>query len=118
MRSTMVLIDPWVMSCEGTAVISVVILQNSMDLLRGELGSSNETCVSSILNGNEVIGIEAEMVSNMTEEKDREPRTIPVIKTEPEVGDVLWWVLWTFHIVYPGLPVPLSECHCETKMTL
>jgi len=76
------------MSCEGTAVISVVILQNSMDLLRGELGSSNETCLSSILNGNEVIGMEAEMVSNMTEEKDREPRTIPVIKTEPKVSGV------------------------------
>jgi hypothetical protein len=41
--------------------------------------------VSSILDGNEVNDIEAEMVSNMTDEENRVPRTIPVIKTEPEV---------------------------------
>ena len=36
----MVIIEPWFMSWEGTAVISVVVLQNHMDLLNGEFGSS------------------------------------------------------------------------------
>jgi hypothetical protein len=57
-----------------------------MALLKGEPGSSNKTCVSSILDGNEVIGIEAEMVSNITEEEHRESPTIAVIKTEPTVS--------------------------------
>jgi len=39
MLSKMFLIDPCLMSWEGTAVISVVVLQNSTDLLKGELGS-------------------------------------------------------------------------------
>jgi hypothetical protein len=69
-------------------VISVVVLQNSMDLLRGELGSSNKTCVTSILHGNEVNDIEAERFSNVTEEEDQVPRTVPVIKTEPTVSVV------------------------------
>jgi hypothetical protein len=69
-------------------VISVVVLQNPMDLLKGEPSSSKETCVSSILDVNEVNDIEAEMVSNMTDEENLLPRTIPVIKTEPEVSVV------------------------------
>jgi hypothetical protein len=38
-------------------VISVVVLQNSMVLLNGELGSSSEACVISNVDGNEVIGV-------------------------------------------------------------
>ena len=58
MLSKMVLIDPWFMSWEDTAVISVVVLQNPMDLQQCDIGSSrNET-------------------------------TIPEIKTEPEVSAV------------------------------
>ena len=64
-------------------MISVVVLQNGMDLVEGELGSSNKTCVTSTLNGNTVASIEVEMISHVTEEEDQEPRTIPVIKTEP-----------------------------------
>jgi len=59
-----------------------------MDLLKGEPGSSNETCVSCAVNGNEENDIEAEMVCNMTEEEEGLPRTVPVIKTEPEVSGV------------------------------
>jgi hypothetical protein len=51
-----------------------------MDLHKGEPGSSNKTCVTSILDGSEVIDIEAEIVSSMTEEGYQEPRTILVIK--------------------------------------
>jgi len=68
-------------------VISVVVLQNSMDLLEGELGSTGETCVISTLVGKEVTGVEAERVTDIKEE-DQEPMTIPLIKTEPKVSGV------------------------------
>ena len=71
-------------------MISVVVLQNSMNLVKGELGSSNKTCVTSTLDGNTVASIEAEMVSHVTEDEDEEPRTIPVIKTEPVKVVCLW----------------------------
>jgi len=68
-------------------VISVVVLQSSMDLLRGELRSTSETDVISTLVGKEVTGIEAERVINIKEE-DKEPTIIPLIKTEPKVSGV------------------------------
>ena len=107
------------MSRNGTAVISVVVLQNRMALLKGEAGSSNETFVSSILHGNEVIGIEAERVSNMTEEEGRQSPTVPVIKTEPMVSVVP--VVKVTHIsyrLYAELLAPISVCTCETKICL
>ena len=90
-----------------------------MDLLGGELGSCEKTCVTSNLDGNEVIGTEAEMFSSMTEEEDREPRTIPVIKTEPEVSVVpVVSVVDVSYSLYPELPVPISAVPCETKMSI
>ena len=97
-------------------MINVVVLQNCMALVKGEPGSSNKTCVTSILDGNEVIGIEAEMVSSMTEEEDRESTTVPVIKTEPTVSVVpVIRVTCISYRLYPGLPAPVSVCPCETK---
>jgi hypothetical protein len=61
-----------------------------MNLVKGELGSSNKTCVTSPLDGNTVSSMEAEMVSHVTEDEDEEPRTIPVIKTEPVKVVCLW----------------------------
>jgi len=58
-----------------------------MDLLKGELGSTSETCVISTVIGKEVTGLEANRVANIKEE-DQEPTTIPVIKTEPKVCGV------------------------------
>jgi hypothetical protein len=84
------------MSREGTAVISVVVLQNSMDLLKGELGSYNKTSATSTVVGNKVTGVEADRVTNIKEE-DKEPMAIPEIKTEPKVSGVPV-VLCTFHI--------------------
>jgi hypothetical protein len=54
-----------------------------MDLLKDELGSSTETCVTSTFDGNEVTRIKTKRSTGITEEEDREPRTIPVIKMEP-----------------------------------
>ena len=64
-------------------MISVMVLQNSMALLKGELGSPNKTCVTSTVDGNTVASIEDERVSHVTEEEDQEPMTVPAIKTEP-----------------------------------
>ena len=100
-------------------MISVVVLQNHMDLLKGEPGSSNETCVSSILHKSEVIGIEAEKVSNMTEEEDREPTTVTVIKTEPEVSVLpVVSVMDISYRLYPELPAPIAMCPCEIKLSI
>jgi len=52
-----------------------------MGLLKGELGVSNKTCVTSTV-GNTVTNIKAEMISHVTEEEDKERTTIPAIKTE------------------------------------
>ena len=69
-------------------MISVVVLQNLMDLLQCEHGSSGKTRITSTINGNEVTGIEAATVSHITEEKNQEPMTIPKIRTEPTVSVV------------------------------
>jgi hypothetical protein len=79
-------------------VIIVVVLQNSMDLVKGELGSFSGTGATSTVDGNEVMGIEAVRVSDIKEEVDQERATIPVIKTEPKVTVVP--VVSTFHIGY------------------
>jgi len=88
-----------------------------MDLLKGEFGSSNETCASSAVNGNEINDIEAEMVSNMTEEEEGLLRTVPVIKTEPEVSVVVS-VMDISCRLCPELPVPIPVGPCETNMSL
>jgi hypothetical protein len=76
-------------------MISLVVLQNGMDLRKGERGSSNKSCVISTVDGNHVTGIEAERVSSVTEEKDQESMTIPEIKTEPKVSGVPFKVFIT-----------------------
>jgi len=86
------------MKWEGTAVISVVVLQNSMDLLNSGPGSSNETRVTSTVDGKGVTGIEAERVSDISEVADQETVTIPAIKTEPNVSCVP--VVSVTHISY------------------
>ena len=66
-----------------------------------------------------VNGIESEKVSNMTEEGEEVPRTIPVIKTEPKVSCVpVVSVTDISYRLYPELPVPISMCPCETKLSL
>jgi len=98
-------------------VISVVVLQNSMDLLNCEPGSSNETRVTSTVDGKEVTGIEAERVSDVSEVADQETTTIPAIKTEPNVSCVP--VVSVTHIsywLYPELPAAISVCPCETEI--
>jgi hypothetical protein len=69
-------------------VISVLVLQNGMNLRKGERGSCGDTCVVSTVDGNQVTGIGAESVSSVTEEEDQESTTIAEVKTEPSVSTV------------------------------
>jgi len=79
MLCKIVVIEPCFMIWEGTAVISVLVLQNRMEVLRGEVHSFSDTCVTSA---------EFERVSAVTEENEQERTTTPVIKTEPRVSCV------------------------------
>ena len=69
-------------------MISVVVLQNGMDLRNGKRCSSSDTCVTSTVDGYQVTSIEGERVCSVTEEEDQESTTIPEIKTEPTVSGV------------------------------
>jgi len=64
-------------------VTSLVILQNSMDLLKGEVGSTNKRYATSTVDGNDANGREAEMVLDTTGEMDQDGTTITAIKREP-----------------------------------
>jgi hypothetical protein len=91
-------------------VISVVVLQNSMDLLNSEPGFCNKTRVTSTVGGKEVTGIEAERVLDISEVADQETTTIPAIKTEPNVSCVRVVSLRTFLIGYMQNCLPLYQC--------
>jgi len=89
-------------------VIIVMVLQKSMALLKGELGSPHKTCVTSTVDGNTVASIEDERVSHITEEEDQEPTTVPAIKTEPNESCVsVASVTPISFMLYPELPTPL-----------
>jgi len=60
----------------------VVLLQNCVDLRSGELG----LCATSSEVGNEVIRVQVEGISDVTEEENQEPMTSSLIRTDPAVG--------------------------------
>ena len=89
-------------------MISVVVLQNHMDLLSGGIGSSAETHVTSTRDGNEVIGIEAERVTDMSEVADQEATTIAAVKVDPSVTcDPVVSFIHISYRLYADLPVPV-----------
>jgi hypothetical protein len=63
----------------------MIILQNSMDFLKVEPGSSSETCPASH-NGDQVIKIKVEEASVTQEVEDPLLITLPEIKSEHEVS--------------------------------
>jgi len=100
-------------------VISVVVLQNSKDLLKGEVGSCSKTCTTSTVVGSEAIGIEAESVLDITEEKNPEPTTMTVIKTEQNVSCVhVFTVMHISYKLYPEFSTHILVCSCETNILL
>jgi hypothetical protein len=87
-----------------------------MALLNSEPGSSTESRVTSVLVENEVIGVEAERVSDISEVANQDTTT-PAIRTQPSVSCVP--VVSITHIsyrLYPEMPAPVSVCPCETKI--
>ena len=94
-------------------MISVVVLQNRMDLLKGELGSTNKTCVTSTVDGNTMASIESVYIK---EEVDEEQMTIPTIKTEPNESCVpVVSVTQISFRLCRELPAHISLCPCETN---
>ena len=71
----------------NTSVITVVLLQNSVDLLSGERGCHSGMCATSSEVGIEVIPVGLEGVTGVTEGEDREAMTSPL--THPRVGFML-----------------------------
>jgi len=60
----------------------VVLLQNCVDLRSSELG----LCSPSSEVGNEVIHVQVEGISDVSEEENQEPMTSSLIRTDPGVG--------------------------------
>jgi hypothetical protein len=73
-----------------------------MDVLNGEPGSSGDSCLTSTLDENEVIGIEAERESDISEVVNQETTTTAIINTESSVSYVP--VVSFTHICYKLLP--------------
>jgi hypothetical protein len=69
-------------------VVSVVVLQNSVDLPNVELGSCTGMFVTSSRDENELTFIKVEEVTDTTEEEP-EPKTSAGVRTEPEVSCIL-----------------------------
>jgi hypothetical protein len=65
----------------------VVLLQNCMDLPNSERGCHSGMCATSSGIGIEVIHVQLEGVTEVTEGEDREPMTSPL--TDPRVGFML-----------------------------
>jgi len=100
-------------------VISLVVLQNSMDLLKDEVGSCSKRYTTSTADGNETIGRESGRVLDITEEADQDPTTVPVIKTEPNVSCVpLVGVTHIWYRLYPELLAHISVCPFGTNILL
>jgi hypothetical protein len=64
----------------------MVVLQNCMDITKSKPGSSPDTHVMSSDDGNQVVGIKVEEVTDMKREEDPEPETSALTKTEPAVS--------------------------------
>jgi hypothetical protein len=69
-------------------VVSVVVLQNSVDLPNVELGSCTGMYVTSH-DENELTFIKVEEVTDGTEEEEPEPKTSAGVRTDPEVSCIL-----------------------------
>jgi hypothetical protein len=104
------------MSWEDTAVIIVVVLQNSMDLVTGEVGSTSDPCVTSTVHAIQLTGMEAEGVCNIKQEVVEEPTEIPLIKMELNVSSVpVVSVTHISHGLYPKLLACVSVCPYEKE---
>jgi len=68
----------------STTVITVVLLQNCVDSRSGELGSHSALCATSSEFGNEMIRVQVDGITELTEGGDHEVMTSLI--TDPGVG--------------------------------
>ena len=73
----------------------MVLLQNCIDLRSGQLGL--RAAFSEV--GNEVIRLQVEGISDVTEEENQEPLTSSLIRTDPGVG------VMSVECLYKSVPV-------------
>ena len=66
--------------------MSTEILQNYVDILRGEHGLCTETCSTSSAEGNQFLFVNVDEVTDIKEEDDPELTTSPVIWAESAVS--------------------------------
>jgi hypothetical protein len=64
----------------------MAILQNCMDILRGEHGLCTETCSTSSAEGNQFLFVSVDEVSDIKEEDNPQLTAAPVIRDEPAVS--------------------------------
>jgi hypothetical protein len=70
----------------NTTVITVVLLQNCIDLLSGECASHSGMCATFSEVGNEVIHVHLGGITKVTEGEYHEAMMSPLIRTDPGVG--------------------------------
>ena len=64
----------------------MVLLQNCVDLRSGECGCRSGMCATSSEVGDELIRVQLDGFTEVTEGEDREPMTSSLIRTDPGVG--------------------------------
>jgi len=70
----------------STTAVTVVLLQNSMDLWSGECGSHSGMWATTSEVGNDVYPVQLSGVTEVTEGEDCEPMRSSLIRTDPGVG--------------------------------
>jgi hypothetical protein len=96
----------------------MVVLQNGMELGNGELDSPIGAGVTSTVEGNDVIDVEAGGITSITGVENQEP-SVPVTQTEHNVSCVP--VMSVVHIAYrvcPELAVNIGVCLWNKNLTL
>ena len=81
----------------------MVLLQNCVDLQSSELG----LCATSSEVGNEMIRMQVEGISDVTEEENQEAMTSSLIRTDPGVGVMSDECLTCFMVIQNCLSVSL-----------
>jgi hypothetical protein len=92
----------------------LVGLQNCMDILKSEPGPCTGTYQISSDDGNQVVGIKVEDVTDMKEEEDRRPATSTGIETEPAVGCVC--VCIEVYAYWSNIVQTVCRITCEWKI--
>jgi hypothetical protein len=88
----------------STAVFIAVLLQICVELQSADLGVY---ATSSVI-GNEVIRVQVEAISDVTEEENQEPMISSLIRTDPVVGVMSDECLASFIVIQNCLSVSVS----------